>query len=110
MKLSRIGLLAVVLICGCQGHTIVKDPVTGKSSLKDTPFERWYFARDVDRMIEDEQHGRSTPRVDLNWNDWWLNLIEAQRKYVVGNHEFYIRYIIDARRRAGLPELKFTHK
>ena len=102
-----LGILAVVAMCGCAGHVVVKDPVTRTSKVKDTSFERWDFAREVDRMIQDEQTGRRPPQVDLTWNAWWVDLIARQRKYIVGDNEFYVNYIITARHKAGLPELKY---
>jgi hypothetical protein len=109
MKLHKLGILTVVLVCGCQGYEFANDPVTGQKKVKDNSFLRWDFARDVDRQIKDELAGETPPRVDLTWNDWWVDLIDRQKKYLIGDSDFYITYIIDARRKAGLPELRL-HK
>jgi len=108
MKLYKLPILLVVLMCGCHGSSFVRDPVTGQFRIKDTSFERRELVAEVNRWVEDERTGRRSPIVDETWNTWWVGLIRAKKIYIVGNTDFYVSYIIEARRKDGLPELKFS--
>ena len=110
MKLFTLAILVVMVFCGCESLSgypgAVVDPVTGAHKLKDTAYHRSDWVSDINGQIRDELAGKTPPRVDLTWNAWWVELIARQRKYQV-NPDFYIQYIIDARRKAGLPKLRF---
>ena len=103
------GIVAVVSMCACGGPSFVKDPTTGKIfKVKDTAFERRFFIHEVSDWIEDELAGRRPPLVDETWNAWWVDQIHRKKKYMAGDVDFYVSYIIEARRKAGLPDLRWT--
>lgn len=108
--------LAMVLLMGCSmsgcGRGIFNtEPFTdmtrdaqGRSIAADTP-RNWEFFRElVDPQISSEVQGQRPPGFPT-WNEKWLRQlrhIESGRE----NAPKYIAYIIESRRRAGLPELE----
>jgi hypothetical protein len=110
MKLFTLTILAAAVMCACQALTFVKDPATGELKVKDTAFERRWFIAEVNDWIKDEQAGLRPPRIDETWNDWWVDSIDRNKKYLAGDIDFHVNYIIEARRKAGLPELRYHRR
>lgn len=77
-----------------QGNTILLD--TNRN------WQDWREA--IDPQIRAEISGRSAPGFPT-WNEKWVRQLQAIEK-TQENAPKYIAYIIDARRRAGLPELE----
>jgi len=75
----------------------------GNVVLRDTP-RMWQDWKDeVDMAVGKESAGRPPGGGIASWSHQWQRVIEANRDRE--NAPKYIAYIIDARRRAGLPEL-----
>lgn len=76
----------------------------GEIILLDTPGMRSdaTFAYDENIKMEQEGHRLSN---GMSWNEVWLNAIRSIRTNTE-NPEWYVQYIIDRRREAGLPELE----
>ncbi|MEN1990800.1 hypothetical protein [Paenibacillus hubeiensis] len=75
----------------------------GNLILLDTPNMRIGAASAYDQTIEMERRGHVNSD-GLSWNDRWLDTIRSIRKNTE-NSEWYVQYIIEQRRKAGLPEL-----
>ena len=60
------------------------------------------WQEDVDRAVEAEVAGRSPGGGMPTWNEQWTRVIEANRTRE--NSQRYLDYIIQSRRRAGLPD------
>lgn len=76
----------------------------GNIVLLDTPRMREFAADSYDRTIEMEKRGHVNSN-GMTWNERWLGTIRSIRKGTE-NPEWYVQYIIDQRRKAGLPELE----
>jgi len=92
---QRAGLPEIEMTMDAQGQHI----------LADTP-QNWQQWRSViDPQIADELAGEESP---LNtWKQNWIQQIENFEK-IQENAPRYIDYIIESRRRAGLPELEYN--
>lgn len=75
----------------------------GNLILLDTPSMRIGAASAYDQTIEMEKRGHANSD-GVSWNDRWLGTIRSIRKNTE-NPEWYVQYIIEQRRKAGLPEL-----
>lgn len=104
-------LLMACSMSGCGRGIFNTEPFTdttrdaqGRSIAADTP-RNWEFFRElVDPQISSEAQGKRPPGFPT-WNEKWvrqLRHIESGRE----NATKYIAYIIESRRRAGLPELE----
>ena len=76
----------------------------GNVILLDTPRMRTGAASAYDQTIEMEKRGHVNSD-GMSWNDRWLGTIRSIRKNTE-NPEWYVQYIIEQRRKAGLPELE----
>jgi len=76
----------------------------GNVQLLDTPRMRADAAFAYDRNIEMEKRGHVLSN-GMSWNERWLNTIRSVRSNTE-NPEWYVGYIIEQRRKAGLPELE----
>ncbi|MEF3305372.1 hypothetical protein [Paenibacillus sp. GYB003] len=76
----------------------------GNVILLDTPGMRIGAASAYDQTIEMEKRGHVNSD-GMSWNDRWLGTIRSIRKNTE-NPEWYVQYIIEQRRKAGLPELE----
>ncbi|RPE77058.1 hypothetical protein [Vulcaniibacterium tengchongense] len=76
----------------------------GRTLLRDTPALRELAALSYDNTIEMEKSGHVMSG-GMSWNDRWLGTIRSIRKENE-NPEWYVRYIVEQRRKAGLPELE----
>ncbi|OOC61264.1 hypothetical protein [Paenibacillus ihbetae] len=76
----------------------------GNIILLDTPAmrESAMLAYDGSIQMEKRGHIRSNGQ---SWNEVWLRTIKSVRKNTE-NSEWYVLYIIEKRREAGLPELE----
>lgn len=114
--LRRVQMLIIVLMVGCSvsggGRGILNtEPFTdttrdaqGRSIAADTARNWEFFRVLVDPQISSEAQGKRPPGFPT-WNEKWLRQlrhIESGRE----NAPKYIAYIIESRRRAGLPELE----
>ncbi len=107
--------LPVLLLAGCfgiggllntdPGYDIVTDE-SGRRWFADTPRNWRDWTEIMDEYIQEEASGqRVTGGLD-SWNTRWLLTIKAVRESQE-NAEKYVRYIVENRRSAGLPELVF---
>lgn len=76
----------------------------GRVTLLDTPRMRADAADSYDQTIAMEKRGHVMSN-GMSWNDRWLNTIRSIRGNTE-NPEWYVQYIIEHRRKAGLPELE----
>ena len=106
-----IGLLAVFL-SGC----IVMPPYhdvdygktpDGKTYLRDTPRTWVVLRRESDEAIARELNGITPGGGMKSWNENWVRVIYNIRKGKQENPEKHIAYIVEQRRKAGLPEIVF---
>lgn len=111
MKVLVIALLVGYSMSGCGRGIFNTEPFVdatkdgqGNVVLRDTP-RMWQDWRDeVDRAVANEVAGRRPGGGISSWNFQWLRVIGAN-----GGRENagkYVAYIIESRRRAGLPELE----
>ena len=107
--------LPVLLLAGCfgiggllntdPGYDIVTDE-SGEWWFADTPRNWRDWTEIMAEYIQEEASGqRVTGGLD-SWNTRWLRIIRAVRESQE-NAEKYVRYIVENRRSAGLPELVF---
>lgn len=75
----------------------------GRVILLDTPRMRADAAAAYDGNIAMEKRGHVIS-TGASWNDEWLSTIRLIRRDTE-NPEWYVNYIIEHRRQAGLPEL-----
>jgi len=76
----------------------------GRSIALDTPRNWQFFREAVDPDIVAESEGESAPGFST-WNEKWVRQLR-HLKSGRENAPKYIVYIIESRRRAGLPELE----
>ena len=114
MRWSTLPLMALLVGCnmsGCGGGIFNTEPFIdakkdehGKVILRDTPRMWQYWREDTDRDIAREVAGVRPGGGIPSWNAFWLRVISANNDRE--NAPKYIAYIIESRRRAGLPELE----
>ena len=117
MSVSKMCLVVLLLsaLQGCQvmGHGSIfnREPfvdarkdANGNSVLLDTPRMWRDFVENVDEKIAEETDGAKPPGVDT-WNRHWFLVIRHMRSGSQENPEKYVAYIVDSRRKKGLPEL-----
>lgn len=110
-NLIIIGILSTCL-SGCAfvppyGEVDYGKTADGKSYLRDTPRTWNYIQKDTDEAIASELKGKP-PGGGLNsWNENWVRVIRNTRNGNQENPEKYIAYLIEQRRKAGLPEIVF---
>ncbi|MDR7097830.1 hypothetical protein J2X04_000177 [Lysobacter niabensis] len=116
MKSNVLCLICLTILVGCSmssnGSTFDKEPFVdakrdahGNVILRDTPRMWANFTEEVDLRVKSEMHGGRPPGV-AKWNDHWTDQIKTMEKGGQENAQKYIAYIIEARRKAGLPELE----
>lgn len=76
----------------------------GNIVLLDTSAMRAGSSSAYDSTIQMELRGHKLSNGE-SWNDAWLRTISSIRQHT-HNPEWYIQYIIEQRRKAGLPELE----
>lgn len=79
----------------------------GKTYLRDTPRTWNYLTRQMDEAIALELNGNPPMGGPKSWNEKWVWGIRNLRNGGVEHPEKYIAYIIEQRRKAGLPEIVF---
>lgn len=115
MKRNLFWLLALMILVGCGmsngGGIFNKEPFVdakkdahGNVTLLDTPRMWRDWKDDVDRAVAKEVRGDSPGGGIANWNVQWRRVIDANKDRE--NASKYIAYILEARRKAGLPELE----
>ena len=111
VQLSVMAVLLGVSMSGCGRGIFNTEPFVdarkdehGNTVLLDTD-RNWQDWRDaVDPQIRAEVSGRNTPGFP-SWNEKWVaQLLAIERTQEDASN--YIAYIIESRRRAGLPELE----
>lgn len=103
--------LAMVFLSGCEMSIFNTEPFAdtkrdaqGNVIIKDTP-RMWQDFKQIMQMhIESEKAGQAAPGVE-SWDKFWLLRINYLRDENQENPQKYIDYIIEERRKAGLPEL-----
>ncbi|WP_147455584.1 hypothetical protein [Solilutibacter pythonis] len=115
MKSNIFWLMCITIFVGCsmsngggifnkESFVDVKKDERGNVILLDTPRMWRDWQADVDRAVANEVAG-SRPRGGMvSWNAQWLRVIDANKGRE--NASKYITYIIDSRRKAGLPDLE----
>jgi hypothetical protein len=110
-RLFVLLLLMGVSVPGCGGGLFNTEPFVdsnrdehGNVILLDTDrnWEDWREA--IDPQIRAEAAGRSPPGA-ATWNESWILILSALQKSQE-NAPKYIKYILEERRRASLPELE----
>lgn len=108
---------SLVLLMGCNmsgcGRGIfntepfvdAKKDEQGNSVLLDTSRMWNEFRETVDMQVENERLGKRPPGVPT-WNEHWLRVIKHMQSGSQEHAEKYIAYIIESRRKSGLPELE----
>ena len=100
----------IVLVVGAYANMVAdkdidfKRDADGKITLLDTPRMRDGAAFAYDQTIEMEKRGHKMSN-GMSWNERWLGTIRSIRGNTE-NPEWYVQYIIEQRRKAGLPELE----
>jgi hypothetical protein len=85
-------------------YQLIRDS-KGNEILRDTQGEREEFKWAMDGHIQHELAKDHTPgSKDHDWRAFWKSHIRVVRRNSQ-NAQWYVDYIIDARRSAGLPEL-----
>lgn len=112
-RLTVVALAGSVVLAGCvmagsifntEPFVDAKKDANGKVILLDTPRMWRDWTQGVDRGIADESVGKRPPAGAKTWNESWLRAIAANQK-ARENAPKYIAYIVEQRRKAGLPEL-----
>lgn len=116
-SLRSVNVFLMVLLTGCSmsgcGRGIfntesfvdaTKDD-SGRVVLRDTPRMWVDFRENVDRQVARESRGEPA-QGRMSWNDFWLRRVAYMNGGSQENAPKYIAYIIESRRRAGLPELE----
>jgi hypothetical protein len=103
-------LVAILALTGCAGSIFNTEPYSdtqkdaqGETTLRDTPRMWAYSVSVTDMQVASERNGEHAPGV-ATWNEHWLLRIRANQSSQE-NASKYISYMVDARRKAGLPEL-----
>lgn len=76
----------------------------GNEVLRDTKGGREEFKSAVDRHIEHEITKDHAPGGNHDWHAFWMNRFRHIKGHSE-NSQWYVNYILDARRSAGLPKL-----
>ena len=111
-KLFLVGLL-IAFLPGCVAMPPYDEvdygkTVDGKTYLRDTPRTWKYLKSEIDEGIASELKGESPGGSFKSWNDARVHGIRHFRiSGEIENPEKYIAYLIDQRRKAGLPEIVF---
>lgn len=112
----RVRLLVVLIaagvgMIGCGNGILSTEPFVdaerdaqGNVVLRDTPRMWQEWQHEVQRAVEKEAQGKPPGGGISTWNAQWLRVIDANSDRE--NAPRYIAYIIETRRRAGLPELE----
>lgn len=108
-------LLPLVILIGChmtgcgifntEPFVDAKKDAQGRSVLLDTPRMWQYFTVTVEHQVARERDKERPPGVN-SWEEHWFGVINHIESGAQENASKYVDYIIDARRRAGLPELE----
>jgi hypothetical protein len=115
--LRCVQALAMVLLMGCsmsgcsrgifntEPFVDAKKDEHGNVVLRDTPRMWADFRENVDREVAKERNG-DPAQGRISWNDFWLRRLAHIESGAQENAPKYIAYIIESRRRAGLPEIE----
>jgi len=79
----------------------------GKSYIRDTPRTWNYFKDDTDHAIAQELKGIPPGGGMKSWNENWIRVLRVTRDSGQEHPEKYIAYIVEQRRKLGLPEIVF---
>jgi len=111
VQFSVITLLLGVSVSGCLGGVFNTEPRLdtrkdeyGNIIVLDTPRMWQYWRYDMDREVSREVAGARPGGGITTWNELWLRVID-QANSNRENAPKYIAYILESRRKAGLPEL-----
>lgn len=103
-------ILMGVGMSGCRGGAFNTEPFVdakkdrnGNVILRDTARMWQDWQDEVDRAVSNEVAGRGPGGGIASWNTQWIRVISANGDRE--NAPKYIAYIIESRRRLGLPEL-----
>lgn len=97
-------VLLVGLLASAKRDVDIQQDAEGNILLLDTPNMRIGAASAYDSTIQMELRGHKMSD-GMSWNEVWLNTIRNIRRNTE-NAEWYVQYIIEQRRKAGLPELE----
>lgn len=81
-----------------------KKDSNGNVTILDTPRMWDFFVVVTDMQISDEKAGERPPGVS-DWNKHWIMRIHEMSDGSQENFDKYISYIIEQRRKEGLPDL-----
>ena len=101
-------ILLNISMTSCSGYaenSVVRKLPDGTWYMNDTPSLWSKFQRSMDFYIDDEVKGLNPSGGYSDWNDFWKARIDAVSPRRQENSQKYVYYIVEMRRRAGLPEL-----
>jgi len=102
--LTAFALVGCLASCN-GGHEIESLGSSGQEvTVPDSPDFWQEFVLVMDYHIADEKNGMRPSGGSATWPEFWANRIRALRESQE-NDQKYVNYIVQARRRAGLPEL-----
>ncbi|MBN2981034.1 MULTISPECIES: hypothetical protein [Cohnella] len=107
LAVAAMGILFLAfagILAASKKDADVRRDAHGNIILLDTPNRRVGAASAYDSNIEMELRGHKMSD-GMSWNEVWLNTIRNIRRSTE-NPEWYVQYIIEQRRKAGLPELE----
>ena len=90
--------------CADEMNSKVSPMHDGRVIAPDTPDEWWEHTTVVDLGVRHELSGAKPPGGQASWDQHWLGMIQAIEDSQE-NYEKYVRYIVDTRRKLGLPDL-----
>lgn len=107
LKLIACGTLLLLVSCTLNPAWILNpDPLEWdekRECLKDTPENRAYFIKQYDMLIKRESSGEKSP-----WPTIWKGILKSLNEGRAKNFSFNTalsQYIIEERRKAGLPKV-----
>lgn len=117
MKSNLLWLICLTISAGCgmsNGGSIfnkehfvdAEKDAQGSVVLLDTPRMWRDWQNDVNRAVANEAGGRPPGGGIESWNAQWRRVIGANKDRE--NAPKYIAYIVESRRKAGLPELEVS--
>jgi hypothetical protein len=102
--MAAILVISATALQGCRSVSVTYDPATGAVTKRKLNGMWEIFMDSVDRDITSEKRGESPPAVKNSWKDYWIWRVEILNDGTE-KHSKHINYIIDQRRKAGLPEI-----
>jgi hypothetical protein len=110
MKRHFVWPISLMILTGCtsifntEPFVDATRDAQGNVILRDTPRMWRDWQEVIDMYVADERVGKAPPRGKNSWNDHWASMISSNLTRENANK--YIDYIVESRRKAGLPDLE----